>query len=87
MKKELEKLWYSYLNETIVERNDKEKEAVNNLTAKDNFLREMLDNEQISALEEYDNAMLKVCNISEKNSFIVGFKFATRIILEALYEE
>lgn len=87
MKKELEKLWHSYLIETIVERNDKEKEIIKQLTEKDNHLREMLNKEQIAALEEYDNAFLRVSNISEKNSFIIGVKFATRILIEALYEE
>ena len=87
MQKELEKLWRSYLIETIVERNDKEKEVIKNLTEKDNHLREMLNEEQISALSEYDDALLKVSSISEKNSFVIGFKFATRILLEALYEE
>lgn len=86
MKKELEKLWYSYLIETIVERDVKEKEAIEKLTEKDNLLREMLNKEQLSSLEEYDNAMLRVCNILEKNSFTIGFKFATRIIFEALSE-
>lgn len=84
MQKELEKLWYSYLIETIVGRNNKEKEIIKNLSVKDNYLREMLNKEQISALEEYDNALLKVSSISEKNAFIIGFKFATRVLLEAL---
>ncbi len=87
MKKELEKLWHSYLIETIVERTDREKEIINQLTEKDNHLREMLNKEQIAALEEYDNAFLRVSNISEKNSFVIGFKFATRILIEALCEE
>lgn len=56
MKKELEKLWHSYLIETIVERSGREKEIINQLTEKDNHLREMLNKEQIAALEEYDNA-------------------------------
>lgn len=84
MKKELEKLWRSYLIETIAERSDKENEIIKNLTKKDNHLREMLNKEQLSALEEYDNALLRVSNISEKNAFIIGFKFATRILIEAL---
>lgn len=87
MKKELEKLWHSYLIETIVERNDKEKEIIKQLSEKDNHLREMLNKEQIAALEEYDNAFLRVSNISEKNSFIIGFKFATQILIEALCDE
>lgn len=84
MKKELEKLWRSYLIETIAERSNKENEIIKNLTEKDNYLREMLNKEQLSALEEYDNALLRVSNISEKNAFIIGFKFATRILIEAL---
>lgn len=87
MKKKLEELWYSYLIGTIAERNTKEKEIIKQLSEKDNYLREMLNKEQISALEEYDNALLKVSSISEKNAFIVGFKFATRILFEAMCED
>lgn len=87
MKKKLEELWYSYLIETIAERNTKEKEIIKQLSEKDNYLREMLNKEQISALEEYDNALLKVSSISEKNAFIVGFKFATRILFETMCED
>lgn len=87
MQKELEKLWYSYLIETIAERNANEKEIISKLSEKDNKLREMLNKEQISALEEYDNALLKVSGISEKNAFVIGFKIAIRILFEAMCNE
>ncbi len=87
MKTELERLWYSYLIETVCERNSKEKEVIRQLSEKDNFLRDMLNKEQLSALEEYDNAFLKVSSISEKNAFVVGFKFAMRILIESLHDK
>ena len=43
----------------------------------------MLNKEQLRALDEYDDAFLKVSNMSERNLFIIGFKFATRILFEA----
>lgn len=85
MNNELEKLWHSYLIETIVERTDKEKEIIENSSKKYNTLRDMLNKEQLIALQEYDNSLSEVSNISEKNSFITGFKFAARILSEALY--
>ena len=84
MNNELEKLWYSYLIETVVERSDKEKEIIKICSEKYNILKEMLNKEQLVALQEFDNASLKASGISEKNSFIIGFKFAVQILLEAL---
>ena len=87
MAKELEKLWYSYLIETIVERTDKDKDIIKNVSEKYNILQNMLNKEQLIALQEYDNALLKVSSLSEKDSFIIGFKFATKILFETLYEK
>lgn len=87
MSKELENLWYSYLIETTVERTDEDKEIINDVSDKYNILQDMLNKEQLIALQEYDNALLKVSNMSERNSFTIGFKFATKILFEALYEK
>lgn len=87
MAKELEKLWCSYLIETIVERTDKDKDIIKNASEKYNILQNMLNKEQLIALQEYDNALLKVSSLSEKDSFIIGFKFATKILFETLYEK
>lgn len=87
MNNELEKLWHSYLIETIVERTDKEKEIIENSSEKYKTLRNMLNKEQLIALQEYDNSLLEVSNISERNSFIIGVKFTTRILFEALCDK
>ncbi|MBQ8766465.1 MAG: hypothetical protein IJZ16_06630 [Clostridia bacterium] len=87
MARELEKLWYSYLIETTVERTDKDEDIIKNVSEKYNILQDMLNKEQLIALQEYDDALLKVSSLSEKNSFIIGFKFAAKILLETLYEK
>lgn len=84
MRKELEDLWYNYLIEVMVERTDKEKEIIKNLTESDNCLRDKLNDEQKALLQNYDNAFMQVSRISEKNAFVKGVKFATRFLVEAL---
>lgn len=87
MRKELEDLWYNYLIEVIVERTDKEKEIIKNLTESDNCLRDKLNEEQKELLEEYDDAFMQVSRISEKNAFVKGVQFAARFLVEALCGE
>lgn len=84
MRKELEDLWYNYLIEVMVERTDKEKEIIKNLTESDNCLRDKLNDEQKALLQNYDNAFMQVSRISEKNAFVKGVQFATRFLVEAL---
>ncbi len=86
MKKELEKLWYSYAIEDVSERNDKEVEIIKNWSAKETEFRAKLNDEQKSLLEDYDAAVCKMSSVSEKNAFIKGVKFTTRFFIEALCE-
>ncbi len=86
MKKELEKLWYSYIIEEVSKRNDQEKEIIKNWSAKETDFRAKLNDEQMTLLEEYDAAVCKMSSASEKNAFIKGVKFTTRFFIEALCE-
>ncbi len=84
MEKVLEKLWYDYIIEQAVERNEQEKEVIKNLTRCDNAFRSRLNDELKAMLEEYDRAVCAMSRVSEKNAFIKGAIFATRFIFEAL---
>lgn len=86
MKKELEKLWYSYIIEEVSKRNDQEKELIKNWSVKESIFRAKLNDEQKVLLEEYDAAVCKMSSASEKIAFIKGVKFTTRFFIEALCE-
>ncbi len=86
MKKELEKLWYSYIIEEVSKRNDQEIEIIKNWSAKEAEFRAKLNDEQKALLEDYDAAVCKMSSASEKNAFIKGVKFTTRFFIEVLCE-
>lgn len=84
MKKDLQDLWFDYIIEFPLERNEKEKDTIEEWSKKEKDFHSSLNEEQLKILEEYDNAVSAVGRISEKNAFIKGVRFATRFIFEAL---
>lgn len=86
MKKDLEDLWYSYIIETSLKKDKRERTAISRFVEKEEEIRSMLDEKQLSKLEEYDDAVSEMSSISEKNAFIKGVSFATKFIFQALYE-
>lgn len=87
MKKYLENLWFNYLIEIPIARSEKEKTIINNWSEKEKYFRSILNEEQIKAFNEYDNALSMVSRISEKNAFVKGVMFATQFLFEALHRE
>lgn len=87
MEKELEQLWYSYIAETGTVRTESDRAIIRNLSVKDEQLRSKLNQEQIKLLEEYDKAFTSTYNLLEKDAFIKGIKFATRLLFESLCDE
>lgn len=87
MRQVLEDLWYYYLIEAPMERNDKEKAIISEWSEKENYFRSKLNEEQLKFLNEYDDAVSQVGRISEKNAFLKGVMFATRFLVEALCGE
>ena len=85
MRENLEDLWFDYLIEFPIERNEREKTTIKEWLNKEKYFRSNLNEEQIAMLEEYDDALSAVNRISEKNAFIKGVLFATRFIFEALF--
>ena len=84
MKKDLQDLWFDYIIEFPIERNEKERATIEEWSKKEKDFRSFLNEEQLKFLEEYDNAVSAVGRISEKNAFLKGVRFATRFIFEAL---
>lgn len=87
MKNILENLWFNYIIEIPMKKTNKEKETISEWSKKEDCFYSMLDKEQISVFEDYDNALSQVNRITEKNAFLKGVIFATRFIIEALYDE
>lgn len=86
MKKDLEDLWYNYIIEISLKKDKREKTAISRFVEKEEEIRSMLDEKQLSKLEEYNDAVSEMSSISEKNAFIKGVSFATKFIFQALYE-
>ena len=86
MKKDLEDLWYNYIIEISLKKDKREKTAISRFVEKEEEIRSMLDEKQLSKLEEYDDAVSEMSSISEKNAFIKGVSFATKFIFQALYK-
>ena len=87
MQQNLESLWYSYIVENGMVRTEQERAIIKNLSDNDEQFRSKLNQEQISLLEEYDKAFTATYSILEKDAFVKGIRFATRFLVEALYEE
>lgn len=87
MQNDLENLWFNYLIEMPIAKNNQEKNIINNFRKKEKALRSILNKEQIKVFEEYDGVVSEVNSISEKNAFVKGIMFATRFIFQALYDD
>ena len=87
MREDLENLWYSYIVETGTVRTEQERAIIKNLSEIDEQFRAKLNQEQIALLEEYDKAFTATYSLLEKDAFVKGVRFATRFLVEALYEE
>lgn len=87
MKKVLHNLWHSYLIEEELPRGAREEQLIKNVSDTDNALRETLNKEQKSLLEEYDRAVCLLSCATERHAFIKGVKFTVSFFLEALCED
>ena len=87
MRQNLEDLWYSYVVENGMVRTEQERAIIKNLYEKDEQFRALLNQEQLVSFEEYDKAFNSTYSILEKDAFVKGVRFATRFLIEALYEE
>ncbi len=86
MNKLLEELWYEYQSEKASRRTDEEKQLAEKIILSDEKLRKGLTDEKILLLEEYISHLHELLFVSSKDSFIIGVIFATRYLLEILYD-
>ncbi len=87
MKNLLENLWFNYIIEVPMQKNEIENQTIAEWLKQEKYFRSRLNEEEIEILEEYDRALSKVNRITEKNAFIKGVMFATRFIFETLCED
>ena len=85
MEKIIELLWYSHLMENPMEQSEGRKQIVEMLATKAEHFRECLTAEQIAALDSYELYMSEISDVSEKEAFAKGVRFATKYLLDALY--
>ena len=87
MKKVLYDLWHSNLIENGLPRGEREEQLIKNVSECDNALRENLNKEQKSLLEEYDRAVCLLSCATEQHAFVKGVKFTVKFLIEALSED
>lgn len=87
MRQDLEDLWNYYLIEVPIKNNKREKLTIEAFSKKEKQFRSKLTQEQLKALEEYDDAVSSVGRITERHAFIKGVMFATRFIFQAMYDD
>ncbi len=87
MRQDLEDLWNYYLIEVPIKNNKREKLMIEDFSKKEKEFRAILTQEQLKALEEYDDAVSSVGRITERHAFIKGVMFATRFIFQAMYDD
>lgn len=87
MREDLKDLWDYYLFEVPLKDSKEDKRIKECCAVAENNLRQKLNAEQITLLEEYDNARFSLNEIRERNAFIKGVMFTTRFIFQALYDD
>lgn len=87
MRQDLEDLWNYYLIEVPIKNNKRETLTIEAFSKKEKLFRSKLTQEQLKALEEYDDAVSSVGRITERHAFIKGVMFATRFIFQAMYDD
>ncbi len=87
MKKIIEDLWYSYITNCLAEQTVEEKKILSKLVKYESNLHSKLSEEQKNALKNYENCLDELNDISTKDAFIKGIRFATIFLIEALYTE
>lgn len=87
MNKTLEDLWYSYQTENPNDPVSEKKHLAAALNSAGQRLRADLTDEQKEALENYEECLNEIGGIAEREAFIKGVRFATKFLIEAMYEE
>ena len=87
MKRVIEDLWYSYITNCLTEQTKEEKKILRTLIEYENDLHSKLNDEQKNSLKNYEDYLDKLSDISSRDAFIKGIRFATIFLIEALYIE
>ena len=80
----IDKLWYEYLSTEALVMTDEQKELTDKLTESVEALGKSLNEEQKTEFDLCNSYLSDIDSISIKQAFSCGFKFATRLLFEAL---
>ena len=83
MKKILEDLWYGYF-QSEEKKSEQEKEVISRLLCCEKKLLSGLSDEKKAALAEYESCFDDLNDITVKQAFSSGVKFAVSFLLEVL---
>lgn len=84
MSKLLESLWYDYISQESA-RSDELNAVSEKIAQSRDFLLGDLNNEQKSALMEYENCLNQLHAVCEKDAFVRGVRFAVQFLGDAVY--
>ena len=87
MKKAVEELWESGLNERYPEWSEEEYLSIDIKDSDEEKLRESLSDEQKSMFDKLMEDMVRVGAVYEKSAFCRGYSLATRVLIESLFEK
>ena len=86
MAKLLEDIWNNYQLEKKPQIDNEEKEIINRLVQNERKFTELLNREQTIAYENFDACINELHTLIEKDAFIKGVRFATKFLIESIYE-
>ena len=84
MKNLLEELWYSYDMTDTNENEEQRSELLNLIVLNEDRLKETLNEKEMDILTKLENCIQELNDLSQKEAFIKGVRFATSFMCEAL---
>jgi hypothetical protein len=87
MKELLEELWFEYQSDKNLKPTEEEDEIAKRLGLAEVKLNDTLSKEQVPLVDELDGCYHEMNLICSKNAFCIGVTFATKYLLEILYDK
>ncbi|MBE6605645.1 MAG: hypothetical protein E7635_01225 [Ruminococcaceae bacterium] len=84
MKNLLEELWYSYDMTDTNENEEQRSELLGLIVRNEDKLKETLNEKEMDTLTKLENCIQELNDLSQKEAFIKGVRFAASFMCEAL---
>ena len=79
----LHSIW-DHVNEEKIYASQEERKATDKLIKKESDLMQLLNEDQIKAFQDYQDACNELALISQREDFINGLKFGTKYIIDIM---